>query len=61
MLRLAYEKCVDAKSKFIMAYTAKILEGWHASGFKSVEDVAANDNKKAEEKTQSAPQNDFPF
>ena len=57
MLRLAYEKCVDAKSKFIMSYTAKILEGWHASGFKTVEDVAANDNKKAEENTDFSTHN----
>ncbi len=45
MLRLAYEKCVDAKSKFIMSYTAKIIEGWKTSGFETVEDVLAAENK----------------
>ncbi len=48
LLRLAYEKCVDAKSKFIMSYTAKILEGWHASGYKTAEDVISAENKKTD-------------
>ena len=51
VLRLAYEKCVDAKSKFIMSYTAKILESWHASGYKTVEDIIAAENKAATENT----------
>ncbi len=39
ILRLAYERCVDAKSKFSMPYTAKILEGWHNSGYTTDSDV----------------------
>ncbi len=39
ILRAAYERCVDAKSKFIMSYTAKILEGWHKSGVTSLSDI----------------------
>lgn len=39
ILKLAYDRCVDAKSKFIMSYTAKILEGWHKSGYKTDKDV----------------------
>lgn len=35
ILRLAYEICVDAKSKFSMAYVAKILESWNAAGVKT--------------------------
>lgn len=39
ILKLAYDKCVDSKSKFIMSYTAKILEGWHKAGYKTDKDV----------------------
>ena len=28
----AYEECVNAKSKFSFAYTAKIIENWHKDG-----------------------------
>ncbi len=49
VLKLAYEKCVDAKSKFIMSYTAKILEGWHKSGYKTTEDILAAESKPATE------------
>lgn len=44
ILRAAYERCVDAKSKFIMSYTAKILEKWHYNGFKSLEDIQKSEN-----------------
>lgn len=43
LLRLAYEKCVDTKSKFIMSYTAKIIEEWHNMGFKTADDVKRTD------------------
>lgn len=39
ILFAAYERCVDTKSEFIMAYTAKILEGWHKNGFKTLADI----------------------
>lgn len=41
ILRLAYEICVDAKSKFSMAYVAKILESWNAAGIKTEAEAKA--------------------
>ena len=43
----AYEECVNQKSKFSFAYTAKILENWHENGFKKDEKQSKKD-KKAE-------------
>lgn len=54
VLRLAYEKCVDTKSKFIMSYTAKILEGWHKNGYKTAADI-----NNAEVKSKKAQKADF--
>ena len=34
LLSLAYEECVNQKSKFSFAYTAKIIESWHEKGIK---------------------------
>ena len=53
MLRLAYEKCVDSKSKFVMSYTAKILENWHTSGYKTANDVSAAESNAAAKQTDS--------
>lgn len=39
MLTAAYEECVNAKSKFSMAYTAKIIEDWHNKGYKTPKDI----------------------
>lgn len=46
MLVAAYNACVDAKSKFSFAYTAKILEAWHEKGFTSPEEITDDRNKK---------------
>ncbi len=45
ILRLAYEICVDAKSKFNMQYVSKILDTWHGKGCKTAEDAKALDQK----------------
>ena len=39
LLRAAYDTCVNAKSKFSVAYTAKILESWHNKGYKTPDDI----------------------
>ena len=36
----AYEECVNKKSKFSFAYTAKIIENWYNKGIRTVEDLA---------------------
>ncbi len=51
MLERAYEECVNAKSKFSFAYTAKILENWHRKGYKNPEDI--------EEKKPDIEENNF--
>ncbi len=48
ILKLAYDKCIDAKSKLIMGYIGKILESWHKNGYKTIEDI-----KKGEETAQN--------
>ena len=39
LLEEAYEECVDKKSKFSFAYTAKIIENWYEKGIKSAADL----------------------
>lgn len=46
MLRAAYDVCIDANAKISMAYISKVLERWHASGFKTVADITTNNDKK---------------
>ena len=47
MLKLAYDVCVDAKGKLIIAYVHKVLEKWHDDGISTPEMVAkANDERK---------------
>ena len=56
MLKLAYDACVDAKGKFIIAYVHKVLEGWHKEGLDTPEKVASASeerNKKTAAKPKS--------
>ena len=39
MLKLAYDTCVDSKSKFSFPYVAKITENWHNNGYKTPSDI----------------------
>lgn len=48
LLSAAYEACVDSKSKFSMPYVAKILESWHAKGYKTPADIEQKPKKKEE-------------
>ncbi len=51
MLKLAYDACVDAKGKFIIAYVHKVLEKWHNEGVSTPEMVSkANDERKQTKK-----------
>lgn len=57
MLKLAYDVCVDNKTKFSFAYTAKILENWYKNGCDTEEKAR---NYIAKSKTEkSAKKNDF--
>lgn len=52
MLRAAYDKCVDATSKFSMSYVNKILEGWHKNGITTV-DAITEEAPKPKKETKS--------
>ncbi|MCI9272747.1 MAG: DnaD domain protein [Clostridiales bacterium] len=41
MIRLAYERCVDAKGKYIVGYTDSILKRWHQEGVQTIEQAHA--------------------
>ncbi len=56
ILKRAYDTCVDTKSKFIMSYTAKILEGWQKFGFKTVGDI---EKGEAEKKSAKPKKNNY--
>lgn len=51
ILSAAYERCVDAKSKFDMRYTAKILENWHSKGYSTLDEILAGEEKQKAEKS----------
>lgn len=49
MLKAAYDVCIDSKAKISFPYINKILEKWHAAGYKTPEEVkeaAQNKTKK---------------
>lgn len=48
LLRLAYDACVDAKSKFLFSYTAKIIEEWHKKGIKTPDELKAQATASAQ-------------
>ncbi len=47
LVKLAYEKTVDATGEISLPYMSKILEQWYAKGIKTPEDVATKDVKPA--------------
>lgn len=47
MLKLAYDKCVDATGKVSFPYINKVIDSWHKNGYKTVDDV--NSENKSEE------------
>ncbi|MBQ2933027.1 MAG: DnaD domain protein [Clostridia bacterium] len=56
LLKLAYDACVDAKTKLSMPYVAKIIESWHKDGITKPEQLTQqkSKNKKATPKTDYA-------
>lgn len=58
ILRAAYEVCVDTTSKFSLPYISKVLEKWHLSGVKSINDIEklnASKNKDKASNNKSDP------
>lgn len=49
LLTAAYDRCIDAKSKFSFPYIAKIIEQWHKDGINSVNDIVETSPQKGKE------------
>ncbi len=45
IIREAYEVCINTTSKFSIPYIKKVISEWHKAGVKTVEDIAALNNK----------------
>lgn len=56
MLKAAYDACVDSKAKLSFPYISKILEKWHAAGYKTPEDVKSGEVRQ---KKNDRKANDF--
>lgn len=51
MLRLAYERCVDAKGETNLSYINGILKRWHEQNLKTTEDVIKHDEVSLSKRT----------
>lgn len=51
MIREAYERCVDAKGKYIPNYVESILERWHKSQITTLEQAKAEQKSKKQSKS----------
>lgn len=45
LLKAAYDKCVDTKSKFSFSYVSAIIEAWHTKGIKTPKEAEEKDRK----------------
>lgn len=52
VLSIAYNLCVDAKSKFIFSYCAKIIENWHKNNLIKPEDIKKHLSQESSDKPQ---------
>ncbi len=56
MLKLAYDACVNSKTRLSMPYIAKILESWYKAGYKTPAEVESGEKIAQSKPTKS---NDF--
>jgi len=54
LIREAYERCVNSTGKMQMRYINAILEKWHASGIKNMDELIKSENKEAESRKTSS-------
>lgn len=59
LIRLAYEKTVNATGKASIPYASKILERWHNEGLKTPEEVEASESKQAAPASENFETNEF--
>lgn len=53
LIHFAYEKCIEKTAKLSFPYINKILLSWHQKGIKTVEQAAAENKPKSEDKKPS--------
>ena len=61
LLNLAYEECVNNKSKFSFAYISKIIENWHEKGINKPEELEKSNSKNNKNNITYINNNDFKF
>lgn len=54
ILQKAYDECINNTSEFNLKYIKKVLENWHKSGIKTIEDIHKAPNKPAAKQTGGA-------
>lgn len=54
MIKLAYDRCIDATGKFAAGYIHKILERWHREKITTPQQVEADAQKKARSREEAA-------
>ena len=59
LVRLAFEKTVDAKGKVVFPYMNSILRSWYENGYASVEDVAKGEASRKQDGSASFTGDDF--
>ena len=55
VIRLAYEECCNATSKFSFSYTDKVIDGWYKAGVKTAKDAESEIAKFKDQKAGKAP------
>jgi len=58
MLRLAYERCVDAKGEANLSYINAILKRWHEQSLKTTDDVIKYDELSASKRVKKSKKSD---
>lgn len=59
LVRLAYERSVDATGRVNFAYMNKVLESWHTNGLTTPEKVASGDRKAGSDDAASFDSDEF--
>lgn len=59
LIRLAYEKTVNATGKASIPYASKILERWHSEGLKTPADVENAEEKQSAQESANFETNEF--
>lgn len=61
LLKVAYDECVDRKSKFSFAYVAAIIEAWHKEGIDTPEKLKAKSEEREKAKAKEKPDGKYGY